>query len=156
MAQVAGRADFWSGLVLAALGAFIVGEARRWEFLGPDGPGPGFFPMGYGVAMVVLSAVLVVRSTLGRAAAQTSELPSFAGVRRALACWCALVVAVALLGIIGFVASFALLSWFIVAVMFRQSQWRAWTIAIGAALAFHAVFGMLLGLALPAGLWHLL
>ena len=47
-------ADLWSGLVLAALGVFIIVEARQWEFMGPDGPGPGFFPLGYGIAMVAL------------------------------------------------------------------------------------------------------
>ena len=31
--------DFWSGLALAALGGYIVNEARRWDYLTPDGPG---------------------------------------------------------------------------------------------------------------------
>ncbi len=155
MIKGARRADFWSGLVLAALGAWIVGEARRWDYLGPDGPGAGFFPLGYGVAMIALSAVLVVRSTLGKVTDSPLEPRGSAGVRRALTCWCALVVSVALLKLIGFIASFALLSWFIVAVMFRQSQRRAWAVAVGGALAFYGVFGILLGVALPAGLWHL-
>jgi hypothetical protein len=150
------RADFWSGLALAALGAWIVGEARRWDFLGPDGPGAGFFPAAYGVAMIVLSAVLVVRSVAGKAADSSGEPAGYAGVRRALLCWGALIVAVALLKIAGFVVSFALLSWFVVAVMFRQPQRRAWAVAVGGALAFYGLFGLLLGVALPGGLWHLI
>ena len=54
--------DFWSGLALSALGVYIVIEARQWEYLTPDGPGAGFFPLWYGIAMIVLSAVLVVSS----------------------------------------------------------------------------------------------
>ena len=49
------RGDVVSGAVLAGLGVFIVLEARRWEYLAPDGPGPGFFPMWYGIALIALS-----------------------------------------------------------------------------------------------------
>ena len=43
------RGDVASGVVLAGLGFYIVVQAWRWEYLGPDGPGPGFFPLWYGV-----------------------------------------------------------------------------------------------------------
>ena len=49
--------DVWSGLALAALGAYIVFRARGWDYLTPEGPGPGFFPLWYGVAMLGLSMV---------------------------------------------------------------------------------------------------
>ena len=35
------KGDFWSGLTLVALGAYIVKEAWSWEYLTVDGPGPG-------------------------------------------------------------------------------------------------------------------
>jgi putative tricarboxylic transport membrane protein len=57
-----GTADFTSGLALAALATYIILQARQWEYLGPDGPGPGFFPLWYGIAMAALSGVLVVSS----------------------------------------------------------------------------------------------
>ena len=44
MAPLARNGDFWSGLVLAALGAYIVGQARAWDYMTEDGPGAGFFP----------------------------------------------------------------------------------------------------------------
>jgi putative tricarboxylic transport membrane protein len=55
-------ADFWSGLVLGGLGAYIIVTASQWEYLGQDGPGPGFFPLWYGIAMSALSLLLVVYS----------------------------------------------------------------------------------------------
>ena len=58
------QGDFWSGLVLAALGTYILAEARRWIYLGEEGPGPGFFPIWYGAAMVVLSLALVLGTVL--------------------------------------------------------------------------------------------
>ena len=58
MAPLLRRGDFWSGLALAALGAWIVREARGWPYMTEEGPGPGFFPVWYGSLMVVLSLPL--------------------------------------------------------------------------------------------------
>ena len=49
-----------SGAVLAALGVYIFVQSRAYDYYTPDGPGPGFFPLWYGVAMVVLSLALIV------------------------------------------------------------------------------------------------
>lgn len=150
--RVARPGDFWSGLVLAGLGAYIVVEARHWVYNSPDGPGAGFFPLWYGLAMVALSVVLVLRSVRGSTAAQ--ERIAWPETRRAFACWAALVVAVPLLKWAGFIVTFALLTWFIVAVMFRRPQLRAWSIAIAGALLFYLVFDVGLGVSLPPGLWR--
>ena len=50
-----GHADFWSGLALGALAAYVIVQASGWDYMGPDGPGPGFFPLWYGAAMAALS-----------------------------------------------------------------------------------------------------
>ena len=145
-------ADLWSGLVLGALGVFIVVEARQWEFLGPDGPGPGFFPLWYGIAMVALSAVLVVASVL-RKASRADGAINWREIGRAAATWLALAVSVAALKLLGFAISFAALTFFIVAVMYR----RRWTVAAGVAVAsaagFYLVFSFALGVSLPTGVF---
>ena len=142
--------DFWSGLALAALGTYIVASARGWTYMGEDGPGPGFFPLWYGSLMVVLSLWLVASAVLKRGPAgapiQWSEL------RRALTCWLAFVVAIALMPLWGFFVSFALLTWFIVAVLARKSQRIAIVLALGGTAAFYAVFALALDLGLPRGL----
>ena len=56
--------DFWSGLVLAALGGYIARGRGSWVYLGEDGPGPGFFPIWYGGAMLALSLLLVAGAVL--------------------------------------------------------------------------------------------
>ena len=58
--------DFWSGLALAALGAYVVTTAYRWDYMTEEGPGAGFFPMWYGGLMLALSLVL---AATGRPAA---------------------------------------------------------------------------------------
>lgn len=141
----AGSADFWSGLALGGLGAYIIVQASRWVYLDADGPGPGFFPLWYGIAMVALSLGLVYSSLR----ASSLETINWSGAGRAFATWAALVVAVAALKVAGFLACFAALTFFIVAVMYRRPLWIAATVAIAAAAAFYLVFPLALGLKLP-------
>ena len=144
-------ADLWSGLVLAALGVFIIMEARQWEFVGPDGPGPGFFPWWYGIAMVVLSVVLVISSVL-RKPSRADGVIDWHATGRALAVWLALVVAVATLKVAGFAINFAALTFFIVAVMYRRPPLLAAGVAAACTAGFYLVFPLALGVSLPAGM----
>ena len=149
MKRIAARGDFVSGIVLAALGAFVVVRARGWAYMGDDGPGPGFFPTWYGSIMVVLSLALVARSVL--AAPGVVQPVKWRELGRALVCWAAFVAAIALMGYVGFEAAFALLTWFVVAFMARRPQRVAIPVALGGALLFHAIFVMLRQVNLPNG-----
>jgi putative tricarboxylic transport membrane protein len=144
--------DFWSGLALAALGAYIVSQAASWVYLGEDGPGPGFFPLWYGGLMVALSLALTASAVLKKPASAPAAPVRWDDVRRALLCWVAFVVSIALMPLAGFIVSFSLLAWFIVAVMARRPQRVAIPLAIGGALFFYALFDLALDLALPKGL----
>jgi putative tricarboxylic transport membrane protein len=151
MYAFARRGDFWSGLALAALGAYIVSEARGWIYLGEDGPGPGFFPLWYGGAMIVLSLLLVAGTVLKQRG--PGKAPSWPELRRALTCWAAFAVCIALMKLVGFLVAFALLSWFIVAVMARQPQKVALPVAIAGPVLFYLLFDLALEVQLPTGIW---
>jgi putative tricarboxylic transport membrane protein len=133
--------DFWSGLALAALGAYIIFCASGWDYATPEGPGPGFFPLWYGIAMLALSLVLVVSSSDVRV--------DWRGGGRALATWAAMVICIAALNWLGFVVSFAALTFFMVAVMYRRSLATAAIVGVGTAGAFYLIFPLALGVALP-------
>jgi len=94
MPSYARRGDFWSGLALAALAAYILAQARAWPYMTEEGPGPGFFPMWYGGAMLVLSLALVAGTVLSRRA--TGRELQWRELRRAFACWAAFVACIAL------------------------------------------------------------
>lgn len=145
-------ADFWSGLALAALGAYIVVQARQWEYLGDDGPGPGFFPIWYGVAMVVLSAALVI-SSASRARSADTGRADWRRIGRALAAWAALAASVGAFKLLGFVLSFAALTLFIVAFLFRRPLAAAATVAAALAAGFYLLFPLALGVQLPIGVF---
>ena len=142
--------DLWSGIALAALGVYIIVQAWQWEYSSPEGPGPGFFPLWYGIVMLALSALLVVSHLRG--AAVYGKPPDWKRVGRALSAWLALAVSVALFKILGFVASFALLTYFIVAVMYRRPVRTAAISAFATAAGFYLVFDWALGIALPSGM----
>jgi putative tricarboxylic transport membrane protein len=142
-----------AGALLAALGVYIFLQSRAWDYYTPDGPGPGFFPTWYGVAMVVLSLGLVLSHVAKHARGEAAEARTidWQAAGRALATWLAFAVSVALMDTLGFAISFALMTFFVVAVVFRRPPMTAGLTAIGAALAFHVIFPVILNVPLPAG-----
>lgn len=129
---------------------FIILEARRWEYLGPDGPGPGFFPLWYGIAMIAL-ALLLVATSWRRQPGEAGKTLNWREVGRALLVWAALALCVGLLKILGFLVAFGLFTLFLVAVMYRRPLGAAVAVAVGVCLGFYLLFPLALNVALPVG-----
>src|SRR5258706_9753498 len=98
--------DFWSGLALAALGGYIVMQARGWDYATEDGPGPGFFPLWDGLGILACAAFLVF---FGK-----DSPADWRGAGRALATWAALAGSIAGPNFPGLPNGFAALPIFIV------------------------------------------
>jgi putative tricarboxylic transport membrane protein len=142
--------DVISAAVLVALGVYVFKEARGWVFVSADGPGPGFFPAWYGIAMVVLSLALIVTTIAKPRDADANNWPA---IGRALGLWLAFALCAALMDWLGFLVGFAILTFFVVAVVFRETLAKAAIVAVGAALGFHLVFTLALSLQLPIGVF---
>ncbi len=145
------KGDFWSGLALAGLGIYIMSQAWGWNYMGEDGPGAGFFPRWYGGIMLVVSLFLVAGAVLKADPKATQKPFQWRELSRAMACWIALAICVAILKYVGFMMAFGLLTWFIIAIMFRRSQREALAYAVGGAVGFYALFSWWLELQLPVG-----
>lgn len=148
------RYNLLAGLVLAALGAFILQQSVQWEFLGRNGPGVGFFPLLYGGLILVLSLVLAVKSLRAgrRAGSQAAEQPA-GKVLAAVSVWLAFAVTVALMKFIGFYVALGLLVMFMTRFIFSRSPRFALLSGVLVPLTFFVVFGLLLRVQLPVGIW---
>jgi hypothetical protein len=142
--------DVISAAALAALGVYIFLESREWAYYSEEGPGPAFFPAWYGAAMVALSLVLIGTTIAKQAKADEFDWPA---IGRGLATWAAFAACAALMGWLGFLVSFALLTFFMITVVFRESPVKAGIVAVCAALGFYAVFPLALGVSLPTGVF---
>jgi putative tricarboxylic transport membrane protein len=145
------RGDFWSGLALAALGAYIVIQAHAWDYMTEDGPGPGFFPIWYGSAMIALSLWLVANTAMKPAAA--GKRVTRGELARALGTWAAFVACIALMPVAGFLVAFAVLAWFIVHFMAGKSHRMGVVLGIGGSAVFYLIFELALGVGLPHGMF---
>ena len=139
--------DVISGAVLTGLGIYVVVEARHWDYLAPEGPGPGFFPVWYGVALIALAIVVMVSAW--RRAPGEREPIRWSEVRRALGAWAAFALSIGLLKVLGFLASFALLTFFVVCVMYRRPIGHGIAAAAAGSLIFYLLFPFALNVALP-------
>ena len=142
--------DFVSGVALAGLGVFIVVEAWQWEYMGRDGPGPGFFPLWFGIAMVALSLLLVALSVKKRGAVSDKAV-DWSKVGNALYAWAGLALCVALLTVLGFVLSFGLFVFFLVLVIYRRPLGTAVATGVALPVVFYLLFQVALSLELPVG-----
>jgi len=138
-------ADFGSGLALGGLGAYIIVTASGWEYVGQDGPGPGFFPLWYGILMAALSAILVVSSV----SRKDDRRIDWSGARAAFTTWVGFALMVAALKLVGFVVGFAALTFFIVLVMYRKPLKVAAITALALSAGFYLLFPLALGVKLP-------
>ena len=143
------KGDVVSGAVLAALGVYIISEARQWNYSGPEGPGPGFFPLWYGIAMVILSLGMVVVTAIRPAAAGAKT--DWHGIGRAILVWAVFAACTALLKVLGLLTVLALLTLFIVGVMYGKPLKIACAAAAGTTVGFYLVFSLALNVGLPVG-----
>lgn len=144
--------DVIAGALTAALGAYITVTASRWDVMGPEGPGPGFFPMGYGLALIVLSLILVFQR-FSAAKSKLDEKPfDWAGFGRAAGAWVAFTASAGLMPFLGFYISFALLTLFLGLFIFGKPLKTALITGVASALGFFVIFNLALDVSLPVGL----
>jgi putative tricarboxylic transport membrane protein len=138
-------------LVLVGLGIFVTLQGSGLNYLDEFGPGPGFLPYWLGLILTALASLLTLFALRRRG--ESAQNSAVNGLGRALLAAAGLVAMAAVLEIAGFLASFALLSFFLVYVIERRSVTGAVTVAVILTLSFLVLFRMVLPSALPTGPW---
>jgi len=147
------KGNLISGACLAAFGIYVISVASRLPYVSEVGPGSGFFPLWLGIGLVLLASGLMFASFASSGNQAKNESQSWKTSARALAGWLAMMVAIALLGRIGFALSFVILTMFLIVALDRRSATLAVAVGIGLAVAFHLIFVIALDVSLPVSPW---
>ena len=147
------KGNLIAGAVLAAFGVYVISVAAGLPYVSEVGPGPGFFPLWLGIGLVLFASGLILGSFTAAENKTKSSSPSWNSMVRPLAGWLAVMVAIALLGKIGFALSFIILTVFLVVALDRRPVGLAAAVAIGLAVAFHLIFVAALDVSLPKAVW---
>lgn len=143
-------ADVIAGGLTAALGVYITTTALRWDVMGPEGPGPGFFPVGYGAALVLLSFVLIFQRFTAKT--EKNDKPfDWAGFRRAAFAWLSFALSAALMPTLGFFVSLGLLTIVLSRTVFAKPMKASVLNGVLSAIGFYIIFDLALNVSLPTG-----
>jgi hypothetical protein len=135
-------------LVLAVV--YAATAARHYTYWSPNGPGSGFFPFWLGVALAVLSALMLV-SAVRRPDPGPAWLPTGHGAARFVVVVLVTAIFIALLPVLGMVLGTAIFLALLLKLLEGHS-WRATLgVAVGAAVANWALFVAWLKVPFPVG-----
>jgi putative tricarboxylic transport membrane protein len=143
--------NFCSGLGLAGFGVYVIAAAVKLPYVAEVGPGPGFFPLWIGIGLVLFAALLVASSLAPALNIAEGHTRPWTTAGRVLAGWAALMLAVAVLGWIGFGLAFVLLTIFLLVALDRRPPGLAILVGVGLAVVFHMIFVVALDVPLPKG-----
>jgi hypothetical protein len=60
--KIKSQKDFWSGLMFVVIGLAFAGGATSYSLGRSANPGPGYFPLGLGLLLAVLGALVLFKS----------------------------------------------------------------------------------------------
>ncbi len=148
------KVDIVSGAVFVIFGAVTLIQSLQLSFFTEGVPGPGFFPGLLAGALMVTGALLVVtRVAKPEGAFEDFAWPTAWQARRSLGLWIAALGSVLLIGIVGFLlAMFVLVGVLLFVIEGRRSLSAVATVIITPLLAY-GLFGVLLQVRLPLGLF---
>jgi putative tricarboxylic transport membrane protein len=148
------KIDIVAGAIFTLAGVFILMRSLRLNFYAEGVPGPGFFPSVLAIALAITGGLLVLtRLRRPEGAFGDFTLPSRTHAQRSLGLWVAILVAVLLVGVVGFlVAMVFLVAVALIGIERRRGLAAIVTIVLAPALAY-LLFAQLLQVPLPAGLF---
>jgi putative tricarboxylic transport membrane protein len=139
-----------AAILLVVAVAYTATAAARYTYWNPNGPGAGFFPFWLGLALAVLSALLLV-TAVRQTDPGPAWLPRGHGAARLIAVVIATALFIALLPWLGMVLGSVLF----LGVLLRGLEGHSWRtsigVSIGVAIANWVVFVQWLKVPFPAG-----
>jgi hypothetical protein len=145
-------AHFISVIFWLAVGLLLALWSFRYDIGTPTQPGPGFYPLGLGIFLILFSLILLVQGT--RSSPTTKKVSSFSisgGWKRVAYAVLVLLLLTFFFEMIGYLLTFFLLIMLLMAGAGLQSWKRILLVAFFSALGVYLVFVLLLQQPLPRG-----
>jgi putative tricarboxylic transport membrane protein len=148
------KVDIVAGSIFTLAGLFVLYHSLQLAFYVEDVPGPGFFPTILAMALSTCGAALALsRARASEGDVEEFELPSRWQAKRSLGLWVTVLVASVLVGIVGFLAAMFLLVAVILLGIERRRGLGTIITVIATPLLAYLLFGTLLRVPLPAGVF---
>lgn len=150
------RRDVVSGLALAILGLLVAQQSRSLTYSDEFGPGPGVLPLWLGLILSALAGCLVLFAAIRKGSEEPkehSDVSVLSKFLRVFPAWLALIATVAVLNVVGFVASLGLFTFFLVYWVERRSLKSAIVVSVAITVSFVFVFRVILPVPLPLNAW---
>lgn len=146
--------DIIAGTIFIAISVFALFQSLQMSFYVESVPGPGFFPALLAMALAVCGGLLILTSLASPQEDEKEfELPTRWQAKRSLGLWIAILAASLLVGVVGFLAAmFLLVAVILLAIEGRRGVGAIVTIIVTPLLAY-LLFGELLRVPLPSGLF---
>jgi Tripartite tricarboxylate transporter TctB family len=146
--------DIGLGALFVALALFVLVQSLQLDFYVESVPGPGFFPTLLAIALAIAGFILSATSFVGRKHSQEDfDAPSGAQVRRSLSVWFAVLAAVLLVPLLGFVLSMLFLAAALILGLERKRHVAGVAAVILIPLLAYLLFVALLGVEFPTGVF---
>jgi putative tricarboxylic transport membrane protein len=148
------KIDIGAGVVFVVVGVWMLFQSLELNFYQEGIPGPGFFPSILSIALGATGVLLIV-SRVGRPddAFPGFEMPDRSQGVRAMGLWLATLAAVFLSGIVGFLLAMVLLVAIVVFGLEGRRGMGSIAVVVLTPLFAYWLFGVLLQIPLPAGLF---
>lgn len=148
------QVDMGLGAIFVAIALFILFQSMQLDFYVDNVPGPGFFPTLLALSLAIAGSILTVTSFLGRKDSQEEfEAPTRAQVKRSLSVWLAVLVAVLLVPVLGFILSMLFLAAVLILGLERKRHIAGIAAVILIPLLAYLLFVVLLGVEFPTGVF---
>lgn len=146
--------DIGIGLFFVVFAALVLTQSLGFEFYSRGIPGPGFFPTLLALGIGIVGVLLVVSRLRGvDLEFGTFARPSRTELGRAMTVWLAIVIASAVIDLVGFLVTSAVLIALLLLGVERLRTWRAIMTVFLIPVVLYAVFALLLRVRLPTGPW---
>ncbi|KQL43542.1 hypothetical protein AN963_29290 [Brevibacillus choshinensis] len=140
------NANAWAGVFLLLVAIVFLIKSFSYAYSSEVGPGPGFFPIWLSGALLVLAVIYIISSMRSESSDKVT-FPSGKSLKSVLFLLCSMILFVALLPYLGFIACSTL---FLFALLYKAYKWYINLLtSAGVSVLLYVVFAIVLEVQLP-------